>query len=134
MKSIIRLHPLLEDAELRAAYLSCEEALNEKTGKFFKPTQQEVIDYCKERNRGVNPVKWFNHYTSNGWKVGKNPMKDWKAAVHTWEETDISLLGSTSKGSNLGGSKLPQDYGKPSPTAVPMPESLKKRLANIGKQ
>jgi len=106
MKSIIRLHPMLEDKELREAYISCEQALNSKVeGKFFKPTQEEVINYCRERKRGVNPVKWFNHYTSNGWKVGKNPMKNWKAAVHTWEESDVSLPGTlpASKGSNLGG-------------------------------
>jgi hypothetical protein len=112
MKSIIRLHPLLEDAELRAAYLSCEQALNEKTGKFFKPTQQEVIDYCKERNRGVNPVKWFNHYKSNGWKVGKNPMKDWKAAVHTWEDSDLTGTLPESRGTNLGGSFRPAPVSK----------------------
>ena len=50
-----------------------------------KPTLEEVAAYCAERNRGVNPEKWFNHYTSNGWHVGKNKMRDWKAAVRTWE-------------------------------------------------
>ena len=97
--------------------------------KFIKPTLDEVKNYCRERNRGVNPVKWFNHYTSNGWKVGKNPMKNWKAAVHTWEESDISAPGSvpTSKGSNLGGSKLAVGYGKASPTAVTREEYLKSK-------
>ena len=109
---------------------------NNRERKIFKqPTLEEVKIYCKERNRGVNAVKWFNHYTSNGWKVGKNSMKNWKAAVHTWEESDISTPGKLpeSKGSNLGGSKMAKDYGVPSPTAVPMPEGFKKRLDNIGK-
>ena len=56
--------------------------------RFAKPTLDEVIAYCQERNNNVNPEKWFNYYESNGWKVGKNPMKDWKAAVRTWERSD----------------------------------------------
>ena len=52
---------------------------------FVKPTLEEVTQYCQERNRGVNPDKWLSYYEANGWKVGKNPMKDWKAAVRTWE-------------------------------------------------
>lgn len=50
-----------------------------------KPTIQEVIDYCKERNNYVDPQEWFDYYSANGWKVGKNPMKDWKACVRYWE-------------------------------------------------
>lgn len=97
--------------------------------KFNQPTQDEVKNYCRERNKGVNPVKWFNHYTSNGWKVGKNPMKNWKAAVHTWEDSDIGAPGSlpASKGSNLGGSKLPADYGKASSTSMTREEYLKQK-------
>ena len=45
----------------------------------------EVKAYCMERGNSVDPQKWFDYYTSNGWKVGKNPMKDWKACVRTWE-------------------------------------------------
>lgn len=52
---------------------------------FVKPTLEEVTQYCQERNKGVNPNKWLSYYEANGWKVGKNPMKDWKAAVRTWE-------------------------------------------------
>ena len=51
-----------------------------------RPTIEEVSAYCLERENGVNPAKWYAHYESNGWKVGKNPMKDWKAAVRTWED------------------------------------------------
>ncbi|MBQ1574260.1 MAG: hypothetical protein IIZ78_24320, partial [Clostridiales bacterium] len=53
-----------------------------------KPTLEEVKAYCQERNNNVDPERWFNYYTSNGWKVGRNPMKDWKAAVRTWERDD----------------------------------------------
>ena len=56
--------------------------------RFTKPTLDEVKAYCQERNNNVDPEKWYNHYSANGWKVGKNPMKDWKAAVRTWERSD----------------------------------------------
>lgn len=55
------------------------------TPKFTPPTLDEVKAYCQERKNGVNSDKWFNHYQSNGWMVGKTKMKDWKAAVRTWE-------------------------------------------------
>ena len=42
--------------------------------RFTKPTFEEVQAYCEERNKGVDAQKWFDYYTSNGWKVGKNPM------------------------------------------------------------
>lgn len=101
---------------------------------FIKPTIEEVKLYCKERNNSVSATKWINHYISNGWMVGKNKMKDWKAAVRTWENSDIVPIGKLpeSKGSNLGGSKLADDYGIPSKTAVPMPDSFKKSRLNIG--
>ena len=56
--------------------------------KSIRPSLQEVIDYCKERNNSVDANRWYDFYTSNGWKVGKNPMKDWKAAIRTWEQKD----------------------------------------------
>ena len=52
---------------------------------FKKPTIEEVREYCRERNNNVDPDRWYNYYSSNGWKVGKNPMKDWRAAIRTWE-------------------------------------------------
>ena len=57
-----------------------------KFKRFKKPTIQEVNEYCIERNNSVNPESFIDFYESNGWKVGKNPMKDWKACVRTWEK------------------------------------------------
>ena len=54
-----------------------------------RPTLEEVSAYCLERGKGVDPQQWFDHYSANGWKVGKNPMRDWKAAVRTWERGDL---------------------------------------------
>lgn len=57
--------------------------------RFQKPTVDQVKAYCQERKNSINPEKWLAHYEANGWRVGKNPMKDWKAAVRTWEHSDF---------------------------------------------
>lgn len=62
----------------------------EEMGKFKTPTPDQVKAYCLERNNGVDFDKWFNFYSAKGWMVGKNKMKDWKAAVRTWEEKKIA--------------------------------------------
>lgn len=63
-----------------------KERENKKTAKrFTPPTVDEVRAYCQERQNNVDAERFIDYYTSNGWKVGKNPMKDWKAAVRTWE-------------------------------------------------
>ena len=54
--------------------------------KFVPPTVEEVSAYCMERKNKVDAAYFVDHYTSNGWKVGKQNMKDWKAAVRTWEK------------------------------------------------
>ena len=55
---------------------------------FRKPTLQEVMEYCESRNNGVNAQRFIDYYESNGWMVGRNHMKDWRAAVRTWEQKD----------------------------------------------
>ena len=59
-----------------------------KAKRFVPPTVDDVKEYCRERNNNVNPDSFVNFYESKGWKVGKEPMKDWKAAVRTWEQRD----------------------------------------------
>ena len=49
------------------------------------PTLAEVTAYCQERHNQVDPDKWFDYYSSNGWKVGRNSMKDWRASIRLWE-------------------------------------------------
>jgi hypothetical protein len=56
--------------------------------KFNKPTLEEVSDYCSERQNSVRPQAFIDYYESVGWAIGKKPMKDWKAAVRTWEQND----------------------------------------------
>lgn len=52
---------------------------------FVPPTVDEVREYCVKRGNRVDPQRFVDFYESKGWKVGNQPMKDWKAAVRTWE-------------------------------------------------
>lgn len=57
--------------------------------RFVPPTVEEVAAYCAERQNGVNPQRFVDFYTANGWTQGKGkPIKDWQAAVRTWEQRD----------------------------------------------
>lgn len=60
---------------------------NDKNDKniFVVPKIEEIKKYCVERNNKINPLQFYDYYQSNGWMVGRNKMKDWRAAVRTWE-------------------------------------------------
>ena len=58
------------------------------SGRFAPPSVDEVREYCAERQNKVDPEAFVSFYDSNGWKVGRNAMKDWKAAVRTWEKRE----------------------------------------------
>lgn len=67
-----------------------DQLLENKRGKLFqKPSQDDIYNFALS-SEIENPydfaVKFFNFYESKGWKVGKSPMKDWKAAVRTWQK------------------------------------------------
>lgn len=58
-----------------------------KSQNFIPPALEEVQNYCKERNNTVDAERFVDFYTSKNWMVGKNKMKDWKAAIRsTWEK------------------------------------------------
>ena len=67
---------------------SSAKSTTTKRKRFEKPTLSEIKQYCIERNNNVNAEQFYDYYESNGWKVGKNSMKDWKAAVRTWERSE----------------------------------------------
>jgi uncharacterized protein YdaU (DUF1376 family) len=64
---------------------SSSSSSSKRNNKFIIPELSEIAAYCIERKTGINPQTFFDHYSSNGWMVGKNKMKDWKAAIRTWE-------------------------------------------------
>lgn len=65
----------------------------ERVYRTTKPTVEDVRSYCQERHNNVDPERFWNYYEANGWKVGKNSMKDWKACVRTWERNTTHSSG-----------------------------------------
>lgn len=65
--------------------ISFQKESKEKASRFIKPTVEEIRSYCESRKNGIDPQAFFDFYESKGWKVGNSPMKNWQAAVNTWE-------------------------------------------------
>lgn len=54
--------------------------------RFVPPSVEQVRAYCRERGNSIDPEAFVNYYASKGWTVGRAPMRDWRAAVRTWEQ------------------------------------------------
>ena len=66
---------------------SIDKGSIDKSNKNIIPPKPEwVSDYCKERNNGITADEFINFYESKGWLIGKSKMKDWQAAIRTWEK------------------------------------------------
>ncbi len=65
-----------------------DELRKKRATRFIPPTVEEVRAYCMERGNNVNAETFVDFYTAKGWVVGKNKMRDWKAAVRTWEKSE----------------------------------------------
>lgn len=79
---------LEKDIEIEKEIHSSAKSTTTKRKRFEKPTLSEIKEYCIERNNNVDAQHFYDHYESNGWKVGKNSMKNWQAAVRTWERSE----------------------------------------------
>ena len=66
-------------------------SIKEGSTKFQKPTLAEIREYCISRGNKVDPEQFFDFYESKGWKVGNSRMKDWRAAVRTWEKREDEI-------------------------------------------
>lgn len=64
-----------------------ESVRGEKAKRFIPPSVEEVEQYCIERSNNIEAQSFIDFYESKGWMIGKNKMKDWKAAVRTWERS-----------------------------------------------
>lgn len=93
----------------RALLEESKEVHTRKRAVFVKPTLDEVVAYCRERRNNVDPVAWMAYYESNGWRVGKTGMKNWRAAVITWEKN----------GYGSGNGKTQKDLLTPTGQAMP---------------
>lgn len=63
-----------------------EKTPTESKRNKIPPSLEEVRSYCVERRNGIDPQGFLDYYEARGWRLGKTPMKDWKAAVRTWEK------------------------------------------------
>ena len=90
---------------------------NIKNKLFIIPTVPEVKSYCRERKNTVDAERFVDFYASKGWMVGKNKMKDWKAAVRTWEKSSPPRQ------------ERPHEQGPPE--YPPVPEKEQEKLRNL---
>lgn len=74
-----------------------DEPKRKKVKQFKKPLIEEIREYCNEILANIDPQGFFDYYESNGWKVGKNPMKDWKATVRSWKSRGNTELVKKTK-------------------------------------
>lgn len=79
---------LEKELELELELDSSAKSTTTKRKRFEKPSISDIKQYCMERNNNIIAEQFYDYYESNGWKVGKNSMKDWKAAVRTWERSE----------------------------------------------
>ena len=79
---------LEKDIEIEKEIHSSAKGTTTKRKRFEKPSISDIKQYCMERNNNIDANQFYDYYESNGWKVGKNSMKDWKAAVRTWERSE----------------------------------------------
>ncbi len=102
-----------------------KEKIKEKDNRkrsFSPPKLSEVEAYCHERGNAVNPERFVDFYSCKGWMVGKNKMKDWKAAVRTWEKQDAESVARND---------LPQGASRKIPV-MPQNDELERRRRMIG--
>lgn len=79
---------------------SSAKSTTTKRKRFEKPTLSEIKAYCIERGNKVDAQHFYDYYESNGWKVGKNAMKNWQAAVRTWEKNSYTSTTKQTKKTN----------------------------------
>lgn len=83
------IHSLQVAEKLRLAANVHKSPIREKShiysSRFVVPSVEEVKSYCEERRNSIDAEQFVNFYAAKGWKIGKSPMKDWKASVRTWE-------------------------------------------------
>lgn len=81
-------------------------SIEKKREGFARPTLEEVKAYVIEKGYRFDPEAFFSFYESNGWKVGKNPMKSWKDACTTWEKRESTSAAKSKKLSDMSNDKV----------------------------
>jgi hypothetical protein len=91
-----------------------EDSVSMRSRAFTRPSCQEILDYFQELGSTADEAhKFFDHYTANGWKVGKNAMKDWKATARNWNRNKNNFRNSNgTQKRTLGDREVEIDYQK----------------------
>ena len=102
------IHKELKDLRERVEALEAVMNAVHKSRRFIPPKIQEVQEYCTLRNNGIDPEYFISSYKSKGWKVGSTKMKDWKAAVRTWEKRSEKGSGFSGSSGDEGAERVMQ--------------------------
>ena len=95
LKGMLTLSHRVSDTLKDKVKEKAKAKVKNKVKRFAKPNIEEIQEYCTDRGNFVDAAKFYDYYSSNGWKVGKNPMKDWKAAIRTWEKNTVADKGKS---------------------------------------
>lgn len=116
--------PITENPrQLNTKELSTKESTTKDNKRFTPPSRQEVQEYIAEKGYSVDAERFIDYYTSNGWKVGKNHMKDWKATVRNWERNngnDFRSGGNQSRRVRESGGSRKADNERVATGFIPM--------------
>ena len=82
---------LVQHTNIENKYINNNSLYKKSNSHFQKPSLEDVRAYCISRSNKVDPEQFFNFYESKGWTIGKSPMKDWRAAVRTWEKREKEI-------------------------------------------
>ena len=82
---------LVQHTNIENKYINNNSLYIKSSSHFQKPSLDEIRQYCISRGNKVDPEQFFNFYESKGWIIGKSPMKDWRAAVRTWEKREKEI-------------------------------------------
>lgn len=82
---------LVQHTNIENKYINNNSFYKKSSSHFQKPSLDDIRAYCISRANNVDPEQFFNFYESKGWIIGKSPMKDWRAAVRTWEKREKEI-------------------------------------------
>ena len=88
--TVTQSHATEEDIEEDIERRNKKES-NKTAKRFTPPTVDEVAEYCRERGNNIDAAHFVDYYSARGWELSKGrKLKDWKAAVRTWERNGYS--------------------------------------------
>lgn len=96
-----------------------KEKINKKEKKFQKPTLEEIQNYISEKGLKVSAEGFIDYYEANGWKIGRNNMKDWKATLRNWDRREFNQPSKQIE-------NKPEWYGKEIQEDIASEEDIKK--------